>query len=76
MYPENDGQGIYGGSGISSNSRKMWYLPHHPVFNDKKPGKISVIFYCVEKYAGLSLNDTLLQGPDLTNRLICVFIGF
>ena len=33
-----------------------WYLPHHPVINPKKPGKIRVLFDCVTDYQGRSLN--------------------
>ena len=53
-----------------------WYLPHHPVFNPQKPGKIRVVFDCSAKYNGTSLNDQLLQGPDLTNTLVGVLSRF
>ena len=53
-----------------------WYLPHHPVFNPQKPGKIRVVFDCSAKYRGTSLNDQLLQGPDLTNSLVGVLSRF
>ena len=49
-----------------------WYLPHHPVFNLQKPGKVRVVFDCSAKHYGTSLNDQLLQGPDLTNSLVGV----
>ena len=54
----------------------LWYLPHHPVYNPNKWDKISVMFDCAAKYQGSSLNDNLLQGPDLTNGLISVLIRF
>ena len=54
----------------------FWYLPHHPVFNPQKPGKIRVVFDCSAKYCGTSLNDQLLQGPDLTNSLVGVLSRF
>jgi len=45
---------------------KVWYLPHHPVLNPKKPEKCRIVFDCA-KYGGSSLNDHVHQGPDLTN---------
>ena len=44
---------------------KVWYLPHHGVYHPKKPEKIRVVFDCSAKCRGTSLNDQLLQGPDL-----------
>ena len=54
----------------------MWYLPHHGVYHPKKPGKIRVVFDCSAKFQGVSLNDCLLQGPDLTNSLVGVLTRF
>ena len=53
-----------------------WYLPHHPVFNPQKPGRIRVVFDCSAKHRGTSLNDQLLQGQDLTNSLVGVLSRF
>ncbi len=53
-----------------------WFLPHHPVFHPKKPAKVRVVFDCAAKYRGVSLNDVLLQGPDMTNTLIGVLTRF
>ena len=55
---------------------QVWYIPHHGVYNPKKPEKIRVVFDCSSRYKGTSLNDHLLQGPDLTNSLIGVLIRF
>jgi hypothetical protein len=55
---------------------KTWYLPHHPVQNLNKPGKVRVVFDCAAKYEGKCLNDYLLQGPDLVNDLVGVLLRF
>ncbi|XP_064641320.1 uncharacterized protein LOC135496114 [Lineus longissimus] len=54
----------------------MWYLPHHPVFNPKKPDKTRIVFDCAAKYKEISLNDNVLQGPDLTNKLVGILLIF
>ena len=53
-----------------------YYLLHHPVFNPQKPGKVRVVFDCSAKHYCTSLNDQLLQGPDLTNSLVGVLSRF
>ncbi|XP_071950072.1 uncharacterized protein [Antedon mediterranea] len=53
-----------------------WYLPHHPVLNPQKPGKVRVVFDGSAKYQGVCLNDKLYQGPDLTNTLVGVLLRF
>lgn len=55
---------------------KRWYIPHHGVYHEKKPGKIRVVFDCSARHEGISLNDTLLQGPDMINSLIGVLCRF
>lgn len=37
---------------------------------------IRVVFDCAATYRGTSLNKELLQGPDLTNTLLGVFLRF
>lgn len=56
--------------------KDTWYLPHHPVFHPQKPEKVRVVFDCSARYRGTSLNDQLLQGPDLTNTLVGVLTRF
>ena len=46
------------------------YLPHHPVVNPRKPGRLRVVFDCSPKFNGTSLNDKLMKGPDLANSLV------
>ena len=55
---------------------KVWYLPHYGIYHPKKPHKIRVVFDCSAKYEGTSLNNQLMQGPDLTNSLIGVLTRF
>ena len=54
----------------------VWYLPHHPVFNENKPGKIRIVFDCAATHQGTSLNSAVLQGPDMTNGLTGVLLRF
>jgi len=42
-----------------------------PVLNANKPGKVHVVFDCAAKLQGISLNEQLLEGPDLTGILMC-----
>ena len=53
-----------------------WYLPHHPVLNPNKPGKVRIVFDCAAQYMGHSLNTELLSGPVLTNDLTGVLLRF
>ena len=50
-----------------------WYLPHHGV---EQSGKLRVVFDASAQYLGQSLNDHLLQGPDLMTPLFVVLIRF
>ena len=61
---------------LHPQNRTIWYLPHHPVFHPQKPGKVRVLFDCAAKFKSTSLNNQLLQGPDLTNNLVGVLIRF
>ncbi|XP_046542848.1 uncharacterized protein LOC124253172 [Haliotis rubra] len=54
----------------------IWYLPHHGVYHPRKPNKIRVVFDCSAKFDGVSINDVLLQGPDLTHSFIGVLTRF
>jgi len=54
---------------------KIWYIPHHGVYHKRKKS-IRVVFDCASSYKGTSLNNVLLQGPDLTNSLIGVLLRF
>ena len=55
---------------------KVWFIPHHGVYHARKPNKIRVVFDCAATYQGVSLNSTLLQGPNLTNNIVDVLLKF
>ncbi|XP_077969880.1 uncharacterized protein LOC120331115 [Styela clava] len=54
----------------------VWYLPHHPVFSEQKPGKVRVVFDAASRCMNTSLNDQLLRGPDTANSLLGTFLRF
>ena len=54
----------------------VWYLPHHSVTSEHKPDKLRVVFDCAAKFKNVSLNEHVLQGPDLTNKLVGVLMRF
>ena len=55
---------------------KEWYLPHHPVINPNKPGKVRRVCNAASKYKEVCLNDKLLAGPDLLHGLIGTIFRF
>ncbi|CAH8505861.1 unnamed protein product [Schistosoma mattheei] len=61
---------------VQPSYRPRWYLPHHAVLNPKKPEKLRVVFDCAAKFAGVSLNDMIYQGPDTTAELVCILLRF
>lgn len=54
---------------------REWYIPHHSVHHPVKK-KLRVVFDGSSRQAGPSINECLLQGPDLTNNLIGVLLRF
>ncbi|XP_064635233.1 uncharacterized protein LOC135492610 [Lineus longissimus] len=60
---------------LGRNDGRVWYLPHHAVYHPTKK-KFSVVFDCGARYGGISLNDQLLQGPNLTNSLVGTLLKF
>ena len=57
-------------------ANRVWYLPHHPVLNPHKPGKVKIVFDCATKCQGQSPNCKLMKGPDLTNKLLGCMLRF
>ncbi|XP_053305886.1 uncharacterized protein LOC128468218 [Spea bombifrons] len=55
---------------------ECWYLPMFGVYHPKKPGQIRVVFDSSAKFQSVSLNDVLLTGPDLNNKLLGVLMRF
>ena len=47
---------------------RKWYLPHHPVVNPKKPGKVRRVCDAMAKFQGSSLNSYLLSGPRFAKQ--------
>ena len=52
-----------------------WWLPVFAVTHPKKK-KVRIVFDSSAKYHGTSLNDQLIPGPDINNKLTEVLIGF
>ena len=61
---------------LDSSPKRTWYLPHHCVLNPNKPEKLRVVFDCAARCCGTSLNDRVLQGPDMINKLVGVLVRF
>lgn len=59
-----------------SDGEECWYLPLFGVYHPKKPDQIRGVFDSSAKFKGVSLNDVLLSGPDLSNSLLGVLIRF
>ena len=61
---------------LERDDGSVYYLPHHPVINPRKPDKCQIVFDCAANSAGISLNSQVHQGPDLTNKLLGVLMRF
>ena len=59
----------------SKSTHGRWYIPVFPVVN-KKREKVRLVFDSSATFKGSSLNNQLLSGPDLNNRLRTVLLRF
>lgn len=57
-------------------SKECWYLPLFGIYHPKKQDQIRDVFDASAKFQNISLNDVLLQGPDLTNNLVGILSRF
>ena len=55
---------------------KEWYVPHGPIINPNKPGKVGRVLNGAAKFHSTSLNKSLLTGPELLQNLIHVQLRF
>ena len=63
-------------SEVKGTLGKEWYLPHHPVLNPNKPGKVRRVCNAALKYKEVCLNDKLLAGLVLLHGLIGTIFRF
>ena len=62
--------------GTEEDSSKAWFLPHFAVRNPNKPGKVRLVFDAAARSGGVSLNDRLIEGPDLLKSLPGILFRF
>ena len=75
-YVSNGHAGKLGQDEVVNDEAKRWYLPHHAVINQHKPGKIRIVFDASAEFHGTSLNKELLTGPDLLQELPSILMRF
>ena len=62
----------------SDNKKKdlQWFLPHHPLKDPHKPGKVRRVCNAASKFKGSALNDELLSGPASLRNLVGIVFRF
>ena len=60
---------------VNKSNGRVWYIPHHGVHHPRK-GALRVVFDCGAMFKGVSLNNELLKGPNLTRTLLAVLTRF
>ena len=58
------------------SGKEHWYLPIFGIYHPRKPDSIRLVFDSSAKFENQSLNDVLLKGPDLTNKLLGILLNF
>ncbi|XP_069106579.1 uncharacterized protein [Argopecten irradians] len=58
------------------DGQECWYLPIFGVYHPKKRDQIRGVFDSSAKHDGLSLNNVLMSGPDMTNNLPGILLRF
>ena len=62
---------------ISSDGKRVHYLPHHAVIRqDKQTMKLRVVYDVSAKSMGLSLNECLHIGPKFNQRIFEILFRF
>ena len=52
---------------------RTWYYPHHGVIEGSK---VRVVDDAASRFKGQSLNEALLKGPDMLNKLVGILMRF
>ena len=53
----------------AAENGKCWYLPHHGIYNQNKPGKICIVFDLSAEFQETLINKSLLPDPNLADQI-------
>ena len=77
QYVENDWAIPLDEKDLMSDTKPVYYLPHHGVYRpDKKSTPLRVVFDPASPFHGISLNSLLHKGPGLIGNLLGVLLRF
>ena len=54
----------------------VWFIPFHGVVNPQKPDKLGAVFNASHRFKGVSLNSSLLPGPNLLKDISSHILRF